>query len=62
MNVTLFDLLVGMGEDKIKDYKVYIIGNEGYYKFDIGEMRKNKNKVIEIVILNTIRKCMWVRM
>lgn len=62
MNVTLFDLLVGMGEDKIKDYKVYIIGNEGYYKFDIEEMRKNKNEVIEIVILNTIRKFMWVRM
>lgn len=62
MKVTLFDLLVGMGEDKIKDYKVYIIGNEGYYKFDIEEMRKNKYKVIEIVILNTIRKFMWVRM
>lgn len=62
MNVTLFDLLVGLGEDKIKDYKVYIIGNEGYYKFDIENMRKNKNKVIEIVILNTIRKFMWIRM
>lgn len=61
MNVTLFDLLVGIGEDKIKDYKVYIIGNEGCYKFDIEEMRKNKNKVIEIVILNVIRKFIWIR-
>lgn len=62
MKVTLFDILAGISPENVRGYKVYVLGKSDYFRFNTREMIDQKDRVVELISLDVLRKTMLIKL